>query len=275
MQTIDKITRLVVLDLDGTLLNDAQQISPDNRNAIRKAQEDGVIFALATGRPYPSVLPYANELDPGMPVICYNGALVRGKALHLHRPMDPHIAARVTSSLRTKGLGVRAYCEDIMLVSEIDEVTRDLCQRFYLECHGVADVVSYLNSLRETDTACWPSMLAITPYYQEIDSCLQDLQERFQGLITCHKPNNFALNIVSHGSTKVAALEYLTRYLGFERSQVAAIGNGDNDSDMLAWAGQGVAVANASPGAKAAADWVTVSDNNRSGVAEALEQLLK
>lgn len=266
---------LLALDLDGTLLNDAQEISQRDLEAVKRAASEGLHITLATGRPYPAVAPYARALGEGVSVICYNGALVRGGAsresLLLHYKLHPELSEKVVSFLQNHGLYTKVYINDTLHVTTLDADTSWLCRRFGLEARETGDLIAHLRSA--DDEWRYPTMITVNPPPAAVDDLIHEMKELFGDSITCHKPNRCSLNIVSGGATKLSALEHLAQWLGIAPSGVLAIGNGDNDCDMLRWAGCGVAVANASPAALAAADLVT-ADNNNHGVAQALSNLL-
>ena len=90
-----KSIKLIAIDMDDTLLNDQQQVTERTQRAICQALDLGVQVAIATGRMFRSALPFAMELGIRLPLITYNGAMIRelesGKTV-LHRPIDPNLA---------------------------------------------------------------------------------------------------------------------------------------------------------------------------------------
>lgn len=267
--------RLVVLDVDGTLLDDNLRISERNRAAIARAAAAGVRLALATGRPYPSARSLALDLGVDPSLICYNGALVRHArtaAPVFHRTIDPPIAARVVQLLEQRGLEAWAWVDDRLCVGRVTEGVRWLRATHYLECRTVGDLAAFLAGTANRPGPA-PTMIVTHPSPEETREVISELQREIGPAVEGHRPNEYALNITGRGARKEHAVRRLAATLGIDRAAVLAVGNGENDAAMLRWAGCGVAVANAAPAARAAADWVS-TDNNCDGVAVALERLL-
>jgi hydroxymethylpyrimidine pyrophosphatase-like HAD family hydrolase len=103
--------RLLVLDIDGTLLTSAKQVSPRTRAAIAAARERGVRLVLATGRRYPSTRPVAEDLGGFIPLVLHNGALVmEGVEVLRCRPLPRAFAAETVTLARAHGLDPVVHC---------------------------------------------------------------------------------------------------------------------------------------------------------------------
>ena len=112
--------KLVVTDLDGTLLPTGTEISPENIEAAKKAVEAGVTVTIATGRMYRAALPVAKNLGVDAPIITYNGALIRtvsGKTLYSSY-LDPELIREVLEFVEAQGWYIQTYSEDKLYYPE-------------------------------------------------------------------------------------------------------------------------------------------------------------
>ena len=127
--------KLIAMDMDDTLLNEKRQITPRTRAAIEAAMERGVAVTIATGRMFCSALPFALELGIKLPLIVYNGAMVRemenGRIL-FHRPIPIETAQAVAELFRAQGWYLQKYVDDVLYVPELD-----VNALYYAEIAGV------------------------------------------------------------------------------------------------------------------------------------------
>lgn len=256
--------KLVALDMDDTLLDHSNRISPRTREVIRQAVAQGVTVTVATGRMYRSALPFAQQLELDVPLITYNGALIKsalsGETL-MHTPIAGDTARQVLALFREKGWYIQSYINDTLYVAELDEKAR-----YYEKLSGVTPVaVGY-----ELYTmAGMPTKLLALSEPGEISVINQTVTAAFHGRLytAVSKPNY--LEMANPEVNKGKALAYLASLLGIKQQEIMAVGDSANDLDMLQYAGLGVAMGNASEQVKAAADAVTCA-NDADGVAEAI-----
>jgi Cof subfamily protein (haloacid dehalogenase superfamily) len=258
--------RLVAVDLDDTLLDRTRQISPRARHAIRCAVQQGVTVTIATGRMFCSAQPYAAELDLDVPLITYNGALIKcsktGKTV-LHRPLDSSTAAEVLGLFRQRGWYIQAYVDDVLYVKE-----RDAKARYYEEIASVTAVPvgERLYSLNGA-----PTKLLAVAEPEEMQEIAASVRQSFGDRVYIAASKAKYLEITNPEVNKGWALAFLAERLGISRAEVMAVGDSLNDLDMVSYAGLGVAMGNAHDEVKAAASAVT-SANDADGVAEAIEK---
>ena len=109
---MSNILKMIAMDLDGTLLDEEKNISQKDREAVREAIDRGYLVTLATGRMYRSALSYAQELGIKLPLVTYNGALVKdpstGKTL-AHWPLALETAKCIVGELLDQDIYVQAY----------------------------------------------------------------------------------------------------------------------------------------------------------------------
>lgn len=274
--------RLVAFDLDGTFLNNDKSIPPENLRAIEAAAARGVQIVPATGR----VLAGVPEPIMRLPFIRYfisiNGAYVydREEDRVLYRGEIP-----LDASLR-----ILEYMDTLPVIYDCYQenqgwMTRSMYERapeyFVSEPHMLdffrrmrLPVEELKETLRERGKPVQKLQMHFQPHQMELRQQLTERMPRLfpEIIASCSLSNNIELNSVTAG--KGLALEALCAALGFGTDQAVAFGDGSNDTDMLLNAGLGVAMANAAPVVKKAADRLT-GNNEEAGVAQALWQLLK
>lgn len=263
--------RLVVLDMDGTLLTDRKEITPRTAAAIRAGMARGVRFLLATARPWCSTRPFAEALGLDTPLICFNGALVReagGGARLADRPIDAGTAAEMAAFCRERGLYVKVFGDDILYVEEATEETRRYSPRYRVPFREVGDMAAFI-----AGSGLSPYAFVVHSRAEEIPVLREEMEARWAGSVAGDCPNEHAIHFTDARASKLAAVRALAKGWGIGAEETLAVGNGGNDLDVIRWAGLGVAVANSPAEVLAGADAVTAS-NDEEGVAVALERYL-
>ncbi len=263
--------RLVVLDMDGTLLTDAKEITPRTARAVRDAAARGVRVVLATARPFCSARPYAAALGLDTPIVCYNGALVRdvpsARTLSA-RPIPAATAAAMAAFCQERGLYMKVFGDDFFCVSAPTEETVRYSPRYRVPYRAVGDVAAFI--ARE---GLEPYSFVVHAHLDEIPGLKAEMEARWDGAVAGDCPNEHAIHFTAAGASKLAAVQALAASWGIGATQTLAIGDGGNALALLLWAGLGIAVANAPDELRAHADHVTAS-NNADGVALALEEFV-
>jgi len=259
--------KLVAIDLDDTLLDSGLRISPRCADDIEKIRQRGILVTLATGRMYRSALPYALQLGMNIPLITYQGALVKdslsGEVLYF-RPVG-ELAPKVMEFLREQGVYFHTYFNDQLCVDTDGPEARAYSQLAGVELTFMPDLVE---ASRHQPA---PKIMAISHDIRLLDPIEADLNERFGQDLFITRSKMHYLEIMHRDANKARALQLVAEHYGIDQADVLAIGDSYNDIAMLNWAGTGVAVGNAPQAVKAAADYVTNS-NDEDGVAEALEK---
>jgi Cof subfamily protein (haloacid dehalogenase superfamily) len=268
--------RLVVSDLDGTLLDENSLITAENLAAVSWLKTLGVEFTVATGRMDRMARNYFRQLGITLPVIACNGAMIRDyrTGLILRREnLPPRQAELFVRSLLKENIDFILYDADKIRFpkgSTRIEVFRQYNQqpdvlpeeRIWLQPLD-------LDAITEA-TASLIKIVAVVP-----DSATKDKVKRLlsglDGLDNVLSGDEF-LETIASGVSKGTALCWLAGFLGIQVSEIIAFGDHDNDEDMLATAGLGIAMANATPAARLASQLVT-NPHGESGVAAAIYHL--
>jgi Cof subfamily protein (haloacid dehalogenase superfamily) len=265
--------RLVATDLDGTLLRDDRTVSARTRAALRAAREAGVLVVPVTARQPVGVRHLAREAGFAEWAVCSNGAL----GVHLttgERLFEESIAVAAQQRL------VAALAERVPGLLHVS--VRDGGEGFVAQ-EGYAALATFEDHKRDVSTMTGhalaevlaePSLKLVVrhpelgvPELLEVARALDH-----QDVALTHSGAPF-LEVMGASVSKASGVERLCARLGVDRADVVAFGDAANDVELVAWAGHGVAVANAVPEVIAVADEVTAS-NEDDGVALVLERLL-
>lgn len=247
---MSKDVRMIVTDLDGTLLDSGGHVPPENADAALGAAARGVIVAVATGRMYASARRIADEIGSASPVVCYNGAMIRRPdgSTPLHQKLSLPVALGVLDIFRRRGSYVQSYIDDVLNVksTSADEA------EFYTRHYGIAGS-AVGDALYEPKSAP-TKLLAMTSGIEETHEVIDLLKDRYpDDLYVTSSDANF-VEIMSIEVNKARSVKMLADELGVSMEHVMALGDGENDAEMLAAAGLGVAMANSRQKALDAAD---------------------
>ncbi len=260
--------RLIALDLDGTVMGDERIISPRVRRAVAEAQARGVHVTVATGRSYLSTQPYAAVLSITEPYICYQGGLIvqpDGQVLH-RIALQRHLAAQVLTLAQERGWHAVLYRDGRVYVSELRHAIPFYEALVNPDLQCVADLSSWL----DTDP---DKVLIVADNPLHTDAIYAEMQARFSDCMQIVRSHALFAEANPLGVNKGAGLAWLADYLAVPQAKVMAVGDQDNDAPMLAWAGLGVAMGNASPACRAAADWLA-PPCSEDGAAVAIERFV-
>ena len=270
--------KLIICDMDGTLLNENKEISAKNREAIRYAKSRGVDFSLCTGRIHIMTECYCQELAQEFPIIAANGAVVWDpiKKISLWElPMDTKEALRIIDYGEKHDLDYIAITAKGCYYSK-----KSIRKQRFLQYNAIATQKGYetmkvLPIEERFETLKRESIYKILicevqeTRYQQVEHFLQTLQ---QTEYTSSEPT--LLDISCKGVSKGTGLERLSNIMEIPREAICAMGDYENDISMLQYAGLGVAMGNASDVVKAKADYIT-DTNEEDGVANLIERLLR
>lgn len=268
--------KLILTDLDGTLLRDDKSLSPANRAVLVRAAAQGAEVVVATGRFFGGIPRELLELPFLRYFILMNGAKIydRREDRVLYRSEIPLAQAeRVMDLLEPLDCTVDCYQNDVgwmerRYFDHLDYYVTDPVSRAMVRSHRrpVDDLRAQVRAGGDTVQ----KMQAYFPHLELRPRVMALLRREVPGVVqSVSLPTNLELNAA--GATKGAALAALCRALGLDPLDTAAFGDGTNDVSMLAAAGVGVAMANGAPETRQAADLVTAS-NQEDGVALVLDR---
>lgn len=265
--------KLLVLDVDGTLLNDEREISKRTLAALLKVQQMGVRIVLASGRPTYGLMPLAKTLELGNYggfILSYNGCQIiraqNGEIL-FERRINPEMLPYLEKKARKNGFAIFTYHDDTLITDSPDNE--------YIKNEAL---LNNLKIIREDefstaiDFAPCKCML-VSDKEEALIGLEQHWEKRLAGTLNAFRSEPYFLEVVPCGVDKANTLGALLEHLGVTREEVIAIGDGVCDVTMLQLAGMGVAMGHSQDSVKVCADYVTAS-NEEDGVALAVEKLI-
>lgn len=262
--------KLVVTDMDGTLLDRRQKIVPANLEAIDRFIKSGGFFTLATGRTEYSTIRFLTELNINAPAILYNGGCI------FDFPANCFISERFLDidTIRAINEVLKDYADvnpiffidtNRPLVRSVNRIISDYMLKDGVICKTLAAFDQMLELfVRKVLVIGEPVLLKAMA--QEVNGKFSDKFINF----VCSEENY--LEFLPSGISKGTALKFLASYLGIPLNQTIAIGDNLNDLELLEAAGIGVAVANAHPRIKEVADYISPLSNEEGAVTEAINR---
>ncbi|MEZ2122559.1 MULTISPECIES: HAD family hydrolase [unclassified Corynebacterium] len=267
---------LVGSDIDGTLITGTERISPRTRDCLRRFINAGGALVLATGRPPRWLLPVLEQLPVRPMAVCANGAVLYDSAVDQiveTHPLYPRQLRTIVDTARDifagdGGVGIaveRAGTSAFDPQPELFIIAPDWAHAWPTINFGEAS---------EDELLAEPAIKLLLRN-EELDSA--DMYRRLAPEISpelAHLTYSFSdglLEFAAPGITKATGLRGIARILGTPSERVICFGDMPNDIEMLRWAGTGVAMGNAAPEVKAAADLTTLT-NNEDGLAAVLER---
>ena len=275
MQKLEHI-KLLAIDMDGTLVTSKKEITPRTADALRAAMQKGVEICIATGRYTTYLFDILRPLGITGPAVMGNGAAVMDEKEMYFHSLISEADLRQISALCLK--------ERAALFINVEGYTCCLDNDYTMQAarHWAAD---------RPDN----DIMATLHFYQDPEKLLADVIGKTGKLIVLHfeekrarelieifkKQSNLGvidsefghIDLANPGLTKLSGLKMVMEMKGLKPEQVMAFGDGENDTEMIEYAGFGVAMGNACAEAKAAADYVAPG-NDEEGVAKTIEQFL-
>jgi Cof subfamily protein (haloacid dehalogenase superfamily) len=217
---------------------------------------------------FQSVRPYLRQAGLEDPVVCYQGAVVAepasGRFLR-HEPIPVELAKETIAALEADGFPVNCYVDDELYVARHTPESRRYAAFQNLTVHAVGDLLGWLER---------PATKLVTVGVPQLLDLLEErMKALFDGRLYIAKSLPYFLEFASPDVTKGAGLAFLAEHLGFAPAATVAFGDGENDIELLEWAGYAVAVANADERVLAVADLVCPPVTEE-GVAQVIEAYL-
>lgn len=260
--------KMIASDMDDTLLNDAREITPRTAEAIQKAIESGKVFTLASGRMYRSMRPYAESLGLDVPLVSYNGALVKGALsgqVYVQKPLKLATALDLLAYIKENNYYVQVYVNDTLYVKEHNTYSACYSKISGIEAHAVGEDLYKITEA--------PHKLLVMTESDVFEKAWKDIAETFKGRVDVTSSKDNYLELMEPGVNKWEAIKDLAATMNIKPQEIMCIGDSNNDLSMVANAGLGVAVANAKEEVQLAAKMITASNDNE-GVALAIENIL-
>lgn len=259
--------KMVVTDIDGTIYSPEQGITQNVKDCIKKLVDNNIHVAIATGRTFGSAKCVADSIGIKCPLICYQGGLVKsyeGEILDV-KYLDPEIARKIIVDCKKRNIHLNVYVEDNLYVEDDNQYIKD-----YIGDKGI-DYFK-VESFDELDFSKLNKLLAINYDADFIDSLIAEFQVKYPELYVV-KSFKYFCEIANKEATKGNAIKILAKKYGISTNEVMAIGDNNNDIEMVETAGIGVAMGNGTEDIKLIADYVT-DDVQNDGFVKAVNKFV-
>jgi len=258
--------RLIVTDLDGTLLDEKKNIPDENIKAIERFRQKGGLFTIATGRGEKGAIPYIKKLNIDIPAILFNGGElynpVKGCIYSVY--LDRKIYDIVLDNFKDNpDVGIVVHFHDKVFISEKKPV-HDL----YFEVQGI--VCDWVEDLKDIKKA---NKVLLVGDVEKTKKEIAKIEERFDININAVQSDKYYFEILPEKVSKGEGLIKLCEYLNIPLTSACAVGDNFNDISLIKAAGLGVAVENAEESLKKNAKFIT-KRNDQGGVAFLIENIL-
>ncbi len=275
--------KLIALDLDGTVLNSCGYISDKTLTAIKMAIEKGVQVVLATGRSVGLICDEIKSIEKITYAISSNGAAVvnlRKNEIVFSNFITIDILKKIIEIIKYYPIVVEFYSNGNAYIDEevfINPVKYGLSEKFLNLMSDNHNLIKNIFSTVEDRSECkWIKCVEKIniPFLKddmknEVYNSLLSINDKVK--ITSSVEDNLEINI--HSANKGAGLEKLSELIGIDLKEIAAIGDNNNDIEMLQMAGIGIAMGNANEDIKSKANFITL-DNDKDGAAVAILKIL-
>ena len=269
-------SKMIFLDLDGTLMDDRKNIPDYNMSAIKEALSQGHKVILCTGRPLCSAKQLFAQLNmeqEGCYAITFNGALIYDifhEKILFKQTIPLEYVRYIFEKADRYGMYMQTYSDDTVICQKDMKEGRDYSERVKIERKIVPDVFEVLGEEEPYKT------LAIADGYnrKELETFRKLFSDWAPGKVDIFFSCNEYLEFVPLNVSKGSAVRFLADFLNIPIENTIAVGDAENDIPMLEAAGLGVAMKNASEEIKKYADYITELDNNQGGVGEVIRKYM-
>ena len=265
---------VLFFDLDGTLLNDEKTISPRTRAALEACVAKGHTFVISSGRAYSSIIKIVERLglENCNPLISsFNGSQIyhlKNKEMLHSVKLSTDIIARIRDLAKEMGVHLQSYSDTKVLTESINKNVTFYCEYVKNECELLPDIAA-------EGLETYKLLAVDLDNRQLLEVFRAKVEEMCAGKVQCFFSNDWFLEILPYGTTKGTALKFVCDYAGVDYKYSYAFADAENDLPMLEAAAYPTVLLNGIPAAKAAARFITFTDNNHEGLAPFLEKLAK
>ena len=260
--------KYLVVDYDGTLVNDDKQITPKTKQAIDGFIKRGGTFIVCTGRMTAGIMPLLKKDELYCKLMSYNGAeftdLESSKTL-FKKSIDNKTAVKYFKYVESLSLNVLGYASGTFITSQVNDITK-----FYVKMNKVEPIVHNPVSEYFEKGGYDTCKILVFDEKQKLDEHFEKVKNSFPELFIT-RSNDMHIDATIKGASKGSAIQSIAEYYGVTCDDIIAVGDAGNDVPMLEKAGLSVAMGNAYQSVKDLCDCV-VSDNNNDGIKEVIEK---
>ena len=260
--------RLVVSDVDGTLVTKSKQLTPAAMDAIRRIREAGILFTITSSRPAQGLKVVAGPLEISTPIPAFNGGLIVGpdlKTVLRERLLEQMVVERLIDALTAAKIGIWVYTDQYWYV--LDK------KGPYVEHeeHSVKVSAIEVRDFHEVPLNRVAKVVGVSEDFDGLAAAEKDIQRDFQGAVSATRSQKYYLDITHPTANKGEGILMLSELLDIATSQIVTIGDMENDVFMFHQSGISIAMGNASPAVQSHAKYVTTT-NEEEGFANAMNR---
>lgn len=264
--------KMLVLDIDGTLLNSKKEITDNTRKALIDIQKQGHIVVIASGRPTAGIVKIANELcldEFGGYILSFNGARItnwKSKQVIYQNALSHDLIEPLYIFAKENNLGLVSYEDDNVITGTRHDEYMELEARINgIKIKDVEDFPKYINF--DINKCLFTAPLDVAEEYEK------KLVEMYENKASIYRSEPFFIEVMPVGVDKAASLDKLVTTLGLSKEDTICCGDGFNDLSMIRYAGVGVAMENAQETVKSEADFITLS-NDDEGIVYVIDKFI-
>lgn len=265
--------KILVLDIDGTLVNSKKEVTVNTKNAIRKIQEQGVVIGIASGRPVCGIEKVARQIELekyGGYLVSYNGGKVinyKTKEVIYEKTMSQKYIPSLYDFAQKNNVSIITYDEPLAITNN----EKDKYVILETDINGLErkQVENFAEYITKPVIKC-----LIVGDANKLTDLEIEAKDIFGKRLNVFRSEPYFLEITPKHIDKAYSLGKLLDHLNLTKEQMIACGDGFNDLSMIEYAGIGVAMSNAQDKVKEVADYITLS-NDEDGVVNVIEKFFK
>ena len=264
--------KVLVLDIDGTLTNSQKEISPGTKEGLIGVMERGHKVILASGRPTPGMRRYEEELELekyGGYLISFNGARIvecRTGEIVYQRTLPLALLPGFYGFAKRNGCGLVTYLGEEVISAFAPDKYIELEAR--INAMPIRQVRNFLDFVDFDINKC-----LMTAEPERAAVLEKELQEKYGSVASVYRSEPFFIEIMPKNVDKASSLDKMLETVGMTRENAICCGDGFNDVSMIKYAGNGVAMGNAQPVVKEAADYITAT-NDEDGLVQVIDRFI-
>lgn len=264
--------KVLVLDIDGTLTNSRKEISPGTKAGLIDIMERGHKIILASGRPTPGMRRYEEELELekyGGYLISFNGARIvecRTGDIVYQRTLPLMLLPGFYGFAKRNGCGLVTYLGDeVISAFEPDRYIELEARINGMPIRQIRDFLGFVDfDINKCLMTAEPERAAVLE---------KELQEKYGNVASIYRSEPFFIEVMPKNVDKASSLDKMLETIGMTREDAVCCGDGFNDVSMIRYAGIGVAMGNAQPAVKEAADYITAT-NDEDGLVQVIDRFI-
>ncbi|HXP02832.1 MAG TPA: HAD family hydrolase [Stellaceae bacterium] len=259
--------KLVISDVDGTLVTKDKALRPRSIEAVRKLHDRGIGFSICSSRPPFGLKMMIEPLGLTLPIGGYNaGAIVETDLTVIEQKViAPDAAKQAVDIFHEFGIDCWVFDGNRWVITnrQGDHVDHEI--------HTIQTPPTVVPHFTDTNFGAVGKIVGASDDHDRVARVEKAMQEALAGIASAARSQPYYCDVIPHGINKGRIVEVLAQRLGLHRSEIAVLGDMDNDLDMFASAGFSIAMGNATDEVKAAAS-ATTGSNDEDGWADAIER---